>query len=383
MAEGLKAMALEGHGLAFLPASSVSKELKARRLVRAAPPGQHELTMEVRIYRERPEVARHVKAGRGRRCGQFLQCDAGGLCRACAPAHAGVQCACRRTGTNPALRASTRVPVSRLPRIPFLHFTVQLSLARGVRMKKSLLAASAACLGVRSRGRRAGAGHAEEDQGQRRDHDGRARIVRRAGLHARRRQVRRLPRRGVPAVIADIQKQLGMAKLDIKYQPVTSQNRIPLVQNGTVDIECGSTTNNAARQKDVAFAPTTYVEEVRIAVKANSGITAIAQLNGKKVATTTGTTSVQLLRKHERAPRRRLQGGVRQGPRRQLPAARIGPRRRVRDGRPDPRRPDLQVEEPGRLQDRRRSAVGRADRDHVPQGRPGLQEGGRRQRQGA
>lgn len=102
-------------------------------------------------------------------------------------------------------------------------------------------------------------------------------------------------------VLADIQKQLGLAKLDIKYQPVTSQNRIPLVQNGTVDIECGSTTNNATRQKDVAFAFTTYVEEVRIAVKANSGITAIGQLAGKTVATTTGTTSVQTLRKHERA----------------------------------------------------------------------------------
>ncbi len=102
-------------------------------------------------------------------------------------------------------------------------------------------------------------------------------------------------------VLADVQKKLGLAKMDIKYQPVTSQNRIPLVQNGTVDIECGSTTNNATRQKDVAFAVTTFVEEVRIAVKANSGITAIGQLNGKNVATTTGTTSVQLLRKHERA----------------------------------------------------------------------------------
>jgi glutamate/aspartate transport system substrate-binding protein len=101
--------------------------------------------------------------------------------------------------------------------------------------------------------------------------------------------------------LADVQKQLGLPKLDIKYQVVTSQNRIPLVQNGTVDIECGSTTNNAARQKDVAFAVTTFVEEVRIAAKANSGITGIAQLNGKNVATTTGTTSVQLLRKHEKA----------------------------------------------------------------------------------
>ena len=102
-------------------------------------------------------------------------------------------------------------------------------------------------------------------------------------------------------IAADLQKQLGLAKLEIKYQPVTSQNRIPLVQNGTVDLECGSTTNNAARQKDVAFAITTYVEEVRVAVKANSGINGIAQLAGRTVATTTGTTSVQLLRKHERA----------------------------------------------------------------------------------
>ena len=101
-------------------------------------------------------------------------------------------------------------------------------------------------------------------------------------------------------IIANLEKAAGK-KLEVKYQPVTSQNRIPLVQNGTVDIECGSTTNNATRQKDVAFALTTYVEEVRIAVKGSSGITSIAQLNGKNVATTTGTTSVQLLRKHERA----------------------------------------------------------------------------------
>lgn len=101
--------------------------------------------------------------------------------------------------------------------------------------------------------------------------------------------------------LSDIQRQLGLSKMSIKYVPVTSQNRIPLTQNGTIDIECGSTTNNATRQKDVAFAVTTYVEEVRIATKANSGITSINQLNGRKVATTTGTTSVQHLRKHERA----------------------------------------------------------------------------------
>lgn len=101
-------------------------------------------------------------------------------------------------------------------------------------------------------------------------------------------------------IIANLEKAIGK-KLDVSYTPVTSQNRIPLVENGTVDIECGSTTNNEARQRQVAFAFTTYVEEVRIAVRTNSGITAIAQLNGKNVATTTGTTSVQLLRKNERA----------------------------------------------------------------------------------
>ncbi len=102
-------------------------------------------------------------------------------------------------------------------------------------------------------------------------------------------------------IIADLQKQLGLSKLEIKYQPITSQNRVPLVTNGTVDLECGSTTNNATRAKDVAFAVTTYVEEVRIATKANSGIQSVKDLNGKTVATTTGTTSVQTLRKHERA----------------------------------------------------------------------------------
>ena len=101
-------------------------------------------------------------------------------------------------------------------------------------------------------------------------------------------------------IVDDLNKATGKT-LAITYTPVTSQNRIPLVQNGTVDLECGSTTNNMARQKDVAFAVTTYMEEVRIATKANSGITGIKDLNGKTVATTTGTTSVQTLRRNERS----------------------------------------------------------------------------------
>jgi glutamate/aspartate transport system substrate-binding protein len=89
--------------------------------------------------------------------------------------------------------------------------------------------------------------------------------------------------------------------VSVEYVPVTSANRIPLVQNGTVDIECGSTTNNVARQKDVSFALTTYVTEVRTAVKADSKVKSVADLNNKTVATTTGTTSVALLRKNKRS----------------------------------------------------------------------------------
>lgn len=100
-------------------------------------------------------------------------------------------------------------------------------------------------------------------------------------------------------IVERLQSIVGK-KIEIKYFAVTSQNRIPLLTNGTVDLECGATTNNAARQREVSFAVTTYVEEVRMAVKANSGVTSIEQLGGKRVASTSGTTSIQLLRKIKR-----------------------------------------------------------------------------------
>ena len=101
-------------------------------------------------------------------------------------------------------------------------------------------------------------------------------------------------------IVDAVKAKLKLPALKVVHQAVTSQNRIPLVTNGTVDIECGSTTNNAARQNQVAFAPTTFVSNVRMAVKKASGIKSLAQLNGKPVATTTGTTSVQLMRGHEK-----------------------------------------------------------------------------------
>lgn len=101
-------------------------------------------------------------------------------------------------------------------------------------------------------------------------------------------------------VIEAVKQQLDLPDLTVRHQTVTSQNRIPLVVNGTVDIECGSTTNNEARRRQVDFAVTTFVTNVRMAVKKRSGITGLAQLDGRPVATTTGTTSVQLMRAHQR-----------------------------------------------------------------------------------
>ena len=101
-------------------------------------------------------------------------------------------------------------------------------------------------------------------------------------------------------IVDAVKAQLKLPALKVQHQAVTSQNRIPLVSNGTVDLECGSTTNNEARQKQVAFAPTTFVTNVRMAVKKASGIKSLSQLGGKPVATTTGTTSVQLMRSHEK-----------------------------------------------------------------------------------
>ncbi|KEC54556.1 transporter substrate-binding domain-containing protein [Bartonella koehlerae] len=101
-------------------------------------------------------------------------------------------------------------------------------------------------------------------------------------------------------IIDDISKKIGKP-IKIHYLPITSQNRIPLLQNNTYDFECGSTTNDIFRSKEAAFAYTTYVEEVRIAVKKNSNIKSLEDLNGKTVATTTGTTAVQLIRRNKRA----------------------------------------------------------------------------------
>jgi len=98
-------------------------------------------------------------------------------------------------------------------------------------------------------------------------------------------------------VVDAVKAELKLTKLDTKLVPVTSQNRIPLVQNGTVDIECGSTTNNTERQKQVAFSNTIFIIGTRLMTKKDSGIKDFPDLAGKNVVTTAGTTSERLLRK--------------------------------------------------------------------------------------
>ena len=96
------------------------------------------------------------------------------------------------------------------------------------------------------------------------------------------------------------QKELNLPKLNIKYQAVTSANRIPLIQNGTVDIECGSTTNSLVRQREAAFSTSYFGIQVSAAVWKSSGINSMKDLNGKTVALTSGTTSVALMKKFEK-----------------------------------------------------------------------------------
>ena len=101
-------------------------------------------------------------------------------------------------------------------------------------------------------------------------------------------------------VVDAVKAELKMPNLKVALQPVTSSNRIPLLQNGTIDMECGSTTNSVERQKLVAFGPTYFRIQVTAAVKKNSGINSLIELNGKNISTTSGTTAVPLLKAYEK-----------------------------------------------------------------------------------
>jgi len=98
-------------------------------------------------------------------------------------------------------------------------------------------------------------------------------------------------------IVEQVRKATGRADLKVATQSVTSQNRIPLLANGTVDIECGSTTNNSERAKQVSFAINYFYTGTRLLVKSSSPIKSFADLKGRKVVSTTGTTNFQVMRK--------------------------------------------------------------------------------------
>ena len=101
-------------------------------------------------------------------------------------------------------------------------------------------------------------------------------------------------------IVDAVKTELKLPNLKVNLQPVTSSNRIPLLQNGTIDLECGSTTNSVVRQQQVSFGPTYFVVNVTAAVKKTSNINTLADLAGKTISTTSGTTSVPLLKAYEK-----------------------------------------------------------------------------------
>jgi glutamate/aspartate transport system substrate-binding protein len=96
-------------------------------------------------------------------------------------------------------------------------------------------------------------------------------------------------------IVTSVQKELGMTSLNVKLNPVTSATRIPLMANGTVDLVCGSATNNLERQKQVAYAPTTFVTANRLLSKKSSNIKTLADMKGKSLVSTSGTSNLKQL----------------------------------------------------------------------------------------
>jgi glutamate/aspartate transport system substrate-binding protein len=102
-------------------------------------------------------------------------------------------------------------------------------------------------------------------------------------------------------IVDAIRAKLSLPDLKVNYTILTSTNRIPLLTNGTVDLDCATTTNTVQRQQQVAFAPSHFVTSITAAVRKDSGINTLADLNGKKVSTVAGSTGVQLLRSYQKS----------------------------------------------------------------------------------
>ena len=177
-------------------------------------------------------------------------------------------------------------------------------------------------------------------------------------------------------IVDAVKKELKLDKLTVEFNPVTSSTRIPLLANGTIDLECGSTTNNPDRLKQVAFTNTHFLTATRFISKKSSKLNSIEDLKGKSVASTSGTTNIKQLTEANAA--RNL--GINIIPAKEhaeiLPDGRDRSRGRGGAGRHSVGELRRRIERPQCL----RHLLGRifqagALRHHVAQGRSGVQEG--------
>ncbi|GJD65762.1 hypothetical protein MPEAHAMD_5957 [Methylobacterium frigidaeris] len=154
--------------------------------------------------------------------------------------------------------------------------------------------------------------------------------------------------------IADaVKERLGLPKLDVHLNAVTSATRLPLITNGTIDLECGSTTNNFERRNQAAFTNTDFLTATRYVAKKNAGLRTIDDLKGKTVVSTSGTINLRQINEANTARKLGLTILLRGRPCRGVP---YGPERAgggVRDGRRAAGLLGRRREEAGRVRDLR------------------------------
>ena len=148
-------------------------------------------------------------------------------------------------------------------------------------------------------------------------------------------------------IVDAVKKELKLDKLEVKLNPVTSSTRIPLLANGTIDLECGSTTNNAERQKQIAYTNTHFLTASRYVTKKAGKINSIDDLKGKSVVSTAGTTNIKQLTEANACAQPQHQHHPGQGSRRGVPDGRDRPRGGLRDGRHPAGEPDRRLESAG------------------------------------
>ena len=174
-------------------------------------------------------------------------------------------------------------------------------------------------------------------------------------------------------IVDAVKAELKMSKLEVKLNPVTSATRIPLMANGTIDLECGSTTNNLERQKQVAFTITHFVTANRYVAKKASNLNDLNDLKGKTVVSTSGTTNIKWITENN-AKQPRHHDPARQGPRRGVPDGRDRPGRRLLHGRHPALQPGRELEDPGRSGRYRRGPHDRAVRHHAAREDPSFKK---------